>query len=1679
MITPEQAQKTLNANAIEGLTAEKFAALTKPYQLLGRLIANVNLKKGYGSVNTRDLYLKAFGDKLDINPWSTPEGQQLAGLLFGPSKAHLLPAVWTLMDAMPYQTGYARRPFRRPAGPATLPMKIDRLRRLYQACTAGFHGLDVRDCARYAGYNQWQSANLAPLFAAALNAPGTDAGNDLRELMADIIQGEDDIGKVNRGMLTGLLLTEDAQNWTLVEQLLLAAQRQEGLRQTILESLDETSIGALMHFTGVLLDYKLARFSSVVRAVDTWFGFGWEAPKQKTIERVLTLTRDYLTDRGAAKKALASKDSLEVYVALWSVAVRDVNEALGLATDLVINGDRARRLVGFYFVSQCEMSNARIGEWVERNFGNDLVVDRFSLYCLPSKHVLTDGLVERLLHYGRTLPKEGKTFSGTIFSWYDIKATPGDFYYYVILNGDRKHLRKLCEDLPAIPSDQRQQLLRMVFPDQYTYSLNANNKTKKDKAELAAADPWKRELIRDAAKDRNEAVMATGIRFLGALELETEDRSVILDLLRRKGKQIRSALIKVVLAQPEETLKSMLNELLSAKSIEQRLAGLEIMTVLHDNDKLTTFVLARVSTYQQRGKFNKNEEVLLAKFSEPMEGDISYANGFGVIDHANLTPLIRPELKFGKKKGIGARIAGAVKKVTGGGSDFLFAEFVNAGKMTTAINDLLALLKKHGKHEYLGWGSKEWSDTILLENGIRFTSPDAFGLDARAQLAYLPLAEVWLEWYRKCDLNDYEFFFCSTALNRGTDTSAMENFRRQYQPAIGELNIIKKKDHYGPGQAGLAANLIQQLQRGLGDATVLFQFQVDMMEDMIARWPVNQRGNVTFNSQYGYEQTDHWTSLLTQLLPGSVRNVTPLVMETRDLASLQQLWKLEVYLMAHRMAAPKTPTSIQQIAAQKVQLNKSMTPGNWLTLGLHARGLITDDDLLLQGLLNSDVFDLLSGNRNALRWIHREDMELPTHLFPPLATNLLDLELKRGDLPTDATPYATKLNPIVGIDYLFRTLERLGKETLHRGYYWGNEVSKKVSFSGVVKKSVAADTDTLEAFTARAKTSTITKERWLEVAMYAPQWCPWIAEHLKLPDLEIAVWWFHAHASDYMSPQKEKIVAQFSPIAKEDFAEGAIDVDWFYAAYQGVGKKAWKELHDAAKFISDGNGHRQVKTYSAVMLGEVKITATLKKIKEKRDKVYVKALGLIPFSRTRPEADILRRYNLLQEFKRESKQFGAQRRAAEQKAAEIGLDNLARNAGFDDVTRFGWIMEAEATRAIMERSIVGIDNVTVQLIIDQNGKPDIVVAKDGKPQKTIPARHRKHKAVVLLKEHKTALKRQYSRTRASLETAMTAGVTFTPDDLGKIMRHPIVRPLLAKLVLFVPATKASGFWKDDQLVGVDGKPVELAEDAQLVIAHPAHLYRAVQWDVYQRFAFENELVQPFKQIFRELYLVTKDEKETKNQSLRYQGHQIQPKKSAALLRGRGWTVSESEGLQKVYHKRDVVATMYALADWFSPSDVEAPAIEGVIFRRRRGGVIDLVDLDPVLFSEVMRDIDLVVSVAHVGGVDPEASHSTLEMRGALARESARLFQLGNVEVKQRHVVIEGQLGSYNIHLGSGMVTKNGLQLNIIAVHSQHRGRLFLPFLDDDPKSAEIISKMKLLAEDGKIQDPTVLGQIQK
>ena len=283
---------------------------------------------------------------------------------------------------------------------------------------------------------------------------------------------------------------------------------------------------------------------------------------------------------------------------------------------------------------------------------------------------------------------------------------------------------------------------------------------------------------------------------------------------------------------------------------------------------------------------------------------------------------------------------------------------------------------------------------------------------------------------------------------------------------------------------------------------------------------------------------------------------------------------------------------------------------------------------------------------------------------------------------------------------------------------------------------------------------------------------------------------------------------------------------------------------------------------------------------------------------------------------------------------------------------------------------------------------------------------------------------------------------------------------------------------EEGLTDWSGRTVSVRSDTRVRVAHPCDFYQEGHWQEYQRALFEQKTRQPFKQVFRELYVKLPEELE-KRESRLFSGYQIQPRKTAATLRGRRWVADYESGLQKVYYKEDIIAVLLALADWFSPGDIEAPTLESVVFYDRRNFTQKKISEIPErIYSEVMRDVDLAVSTAFVGGVDPEASHSTVEMRRVIVEENLRLFRIKNVRLQGTHAVIDGTLGQYTVHLGSGVIHQVGnAMLHVLPVHSQHRGKIFLPFLDEDPKTAEILTKILMFADDAKIKDPSVIRQI--
>ena len=1665
MIEQEQVNQYLAPFKAKELKKEDLASFSQSYQKLGEYILNKSSSKEQRHLEANFPSL-GLPDKL----WETKEGKALATLLFSEVQAPYIQRVWDIAYQFPYSYTYNRRPFRSPNPEDYRVEQLRTLKRLRSFYNVGVGALSVEEQFQYAFYKGGEED-----FFVVLLSENPDAYYPLFE---EIFFGEHEIGGVCESLIKSALMVKDPRYHTLVEKLLLAAQLQEGLRQTILESLDETTIPVLQHFIALILEHNLTRFSSVVRAVDVWFGFGWEAPQQAVVKRTLELAQTYLADLDKAREAVSSKDNVERYVALWAVAVYNVQEALSLATEALNNTQTSYEacVAVLYFMYQTQKKTSEILPFAEKYFGIEPAWDYWILQNLP-KGEIPQELFEKMRTAAHKLPKDGKNFEGLGFRWLNFTVKPLDIYQSVLKVANEQQQQILAGELAEIPVDVRHILLDDIFPvlsrGRYSYY---SEEEKNLPPEDYPADSWQRTLVRTALNDKGPYVVSKAMEVLKKVPLVQDDILALEQVLSRKNKEQRKESVALLVKQPEAVLKDSTSRMIVSKNADQRLAALEILTVLQEEERLTDYVTEQVEAYKGR-KFSKNEQVLMDKltYNPKTATELRYdlTNGFGVINLDNLTSFDLPKPQFDKER----------KEKKGG---FLFDKLVNIQKVGEGVSELLALWRANKDYEYQYEGYQGATETILLGNVIRRQHKGKDDETPMEILEDLPLADLWKGWHEKYQFNEVEYYFakryCGNLYYENAIPQGLDDYLAMYYPDFKVRFEGQVHSYYG--EARRAESLLGYLMNAYSeDRALLASFKLSVFEDALATFPKEKRGEIY---KRGYSSLD-WDDVVTDyaaVVYYGDDGDFPYYTDDQLFRLWQILYYLYIEVKKDLDAQKNTIKDVLPYVRNFVRREERLPGINegllQLTLMLYNKGRLTTDDLIFFCLLNNELFAMAQGAENHFsrrlpKWI-KDTLTFPEILLEEIRTHMLQVELQRGDLPTDASVYISSLSEIEGAQYFFEALERMGKEPFAKGY--GSGVSKRFTFSRILEVSQPSATDTFTAFKKHLDEVKLDKKRLVEAACYAPHWTEWIGDYLKIKSFREAVWWFIAHTTDYMDAEKETIVSQYSSVPRDDFQRGAIDVDWYHRVHKAVGKEGWKLIQESAKYLSEGMGYRRVKLYSAVLTGEIKLSEVIQKITEKRDKDYVMALGLVPINKKKEEEDLVSRYNLLQTFLKESKQFGQQRQESEKNAVEIGLDNLSRNAGYEDSIRFSWAMEAKATQQIMEKSTLVIDDTQLQLVVDEEGKADIIVTKGDKTLKSIPDKYKKSKEVEALKEGKTYLTKQYSRTRLSLEQAMLSQTLFTVAELHRIMEHPVVRAMLSKLVLFNPETQASGFWQDGKLLSAEGTLTPLKADDKLLIAHPSHLFYAVQWDLYQKYLFDKELKQPFKQVFRELYIPTKDELETSNRSERYQGHQVQPQKTVALLRGRGWTVNYEEGLQRVYHKEGFRATIYAAADWYTPSDVEAPTLEYVVFYSLKDGKeVPMKEINPVIFSEVMRDVDLVVSVAHVGGVDPEASHSTMQMRAALARESARLFKLTNVEVKERHILVKGKLGEYSIHLGSGMVSQGGLQLSILAVQSQHRGRVFLPFVDDDPKSAEIISKMRLLAEDDKIKDPTILRQI--
>ena len=157
-----------------------------------------------------------------------------------------------------------------------------------------------------------------------------------------------------------------------------------------------------------------------------------------------------------------------------------------------------------------------------------------------------------------------------------------------------------------------------------------------------------------------------------------------------------------------------------------------------------------------------------------------------------------------------------------------------------------------------------------------------------------------------------------------------------------------------------------------------------------------------------------------------------------------------------------------------------------LTLNLYQRGQLSADDLVFFCLLEDDLVTVAQGGENyfyrRLPEVLKTSLTFPDTQLELLKTRMLQLELQRGDLPTDASIYVRHLQEIEGMHYFFEALERMGKEPFAKGYYYAKDLTKRRSFIHILEVSQPSATDTFAAFKKHLDEVKLSKQRLVEAA---------------------------------------------------------------------------------------------------------------------------------------------------------------------------------------------------------------------------------------------------------------------------------------------------------------------------------------------------------------------------------------------------------------------------------------------------------------------------------------------------------------------------------------------------------------------------------------------------------------------
>ncbi len=434
------------------------------------------------------------------------------------------------------------------------------------------------------------------------------------------------------------------------------------------------------------------------------------------------------------------------------------------------------------------------------------------------------------------------------------------------------------------------------------------------------------------------------------------------------------------------------------------------------------------------------------------------------------------------------------------------------------------------------------------------------------------------------------------------------------------------------------------------------------------------------------------------------------------------------------------------------------------------------------------------------------------------------------------------------------------------------------------------------------------------------------------------------------------------------------------------------------------------------------------------------------------------------------------------------------------------------------RIVTEFGDYTATLVL-ADGKAEVQWQKAEKLLKTAPAALKATHAPELkeLKTNQALAQQTYTALRDRLDRSFVSARRIPwPWFEQYYLRHGLMGELARPLIwrLHHPDGSFQDVrWQHEQWQDAHGQPQAPTADTQLQLWHPV-LAPAAEVLAWRALLEQAQLRQPLKQAFREVYLLTPPEERTRTYSNRMAAHILKQHQFSSLAKLRGWKYRLLGAYDKGYDSETATLALplHGLQAEFWVSEVNADgayndtgiwnyvSTDQVRFTRGTEPV-SLPEIPPLVFSEVMRDVDLFVGVASVAN-DPQwrdndglaqyrnywESYSFGELGEvaknrmlALERLVPRL-KIGKVsEITDKFLVVRGKVRTYKIHLGSGniLMEPNDQYLCIVpdrSVKTMGAPGVFLPF-EGDAVLSIILSKAALLMDDDLITDETILRQI--